>query len=387
VKDQNAVIIGAGIAGLSVAHALVKRGWQVSIIDRHGDIAKEATANPAPIVYPRLSVDNDVDTAFFTAAYHHTLYVLNSLQQYYRQRFWFGEGLLQLMEQQRADKILEKFRFNSDYMAVIDDLKDGQVRVEFPSAGVVLPAVLCDVLIQECGQKLNIITGEVTAIKQHGKQWQCLSGPEPITRASTLVIANGTGINKLGLPMSFPVEAIRGQVVELNSRPSSQHVKQTINAAVHITPEINGKHYLGASYIRHSDDLQVDPDENNQLLASLDEFCPDMFSEKDISNVWVGFRTMSKDRVPLVGAVADIEFFAQEYADICHGRVNKNYLPAHYLGGLYISAAHGSRGFTTSLLSAQIIAALIESEPPPVSKRVLDYLNPSRFIINDLKRG
>jgi tRNA 5-methylaminomethyl-2-thiouridine biosynthesis bifunctional protein len=122
------------------------------------------------------------------------------------------------------------------------------------------------------------------------------------------------------------------------------------------------------------------------LLASLDELFPDVFCREDVSSVWAGFRTLSMDRVPLVGAIPDKEFFEKEYADICHGRMNKDYLPAHYLDGLYISAAHGSRGFTTCLLSAQIIAAAIEGEPAPVSKRVLDYLGPSRFIVNNLKR-
>ena len=95
---------------------------------------------------------------------------------------------------------------------------------------------------------------------------------------------------------------------------------------------------------------------------------------------------MSKDRVPIVGAIADETFFNEEYVDICHGKVNRNYQPAHYLPGLYLSSAHGSRGFTSSFLCAEIIASLIAGEPAPVSRRVLDYLSPSRFMVNNLKR-
>ena len=95
---------------------------------------------------------------------------------------------------------------------------------------------------------------------------------------------------------------------------------------------------------------------------------------------------MSKDRVPIVGAVADVSFFNKEYADIALGSTAKTYQPASYLNGLYISAAHGSRGFTSSLLSAEIVASLINNEPRPVNKRVIDYLSPSRFIVSNLKR-
>ncbi len=384
--ENKATIIGAGIAGLSLAYALVKRGWVVSIIDKHGDIAKEASSNPAPIVYPRLSINNDVDTEFYTAAFFYTLHVFKTLQKQSKHRFWFGDGLQQLTDEKRITKIIKKFQFNSDYISVSDEMNAEQKTVDYPSAGVVLPAILCDVMKNACGKKLNIINAEVSNIKYEKNKWLCLSDSQLIDTAEILIIANGTGVNELGLLPKFPVEAIRGQVVELNAKPISQQIKKTLNAAVHITPVINNKHYLGASYVRNCAELEVCQKDSMDLIESLNKIYPDMFKEDDYNGAWVGFRTMSKDRVPIVGAIPDEGFFNDEYADICHGKVNKKYQSAHYLKGLYISAAHGSRGFTSSLLCAEIIAGQIEGEPAAVSKRVLDYLNPSRFIVNNLKR-
>ncbi len=386
ISVKQATIIGAGIAGLSTAYALVKRGWSVTIVDKHGDIAKEASSNPAPIVYPRLSVNNDVDTEFYTAAYCYTLHMFRTLQKQNQQQFWFDDGLLQLMDKKRITQIIKKFQFNSDYISISEDLNSEQVTVDYPSAGVVLPAILCDVLKKACGEKLNLIDAEVTNINYDGKKWRCLHDAQLINETEILIIANGTGINELGLSLKFPVEAIRGQVVELNANPASRQIKKTINAAVHITPVINSKHYLGATYVRNCWELEVCQKDSGDLIESVNKAYPDMFKEDDYSDAWVGFRTMSKDRVPIVGAVPDENFFNEEYADICHGKANKSYQSAQYLKGLYISAAHGSRGFTTSFLSAEIIASQIEGEPVPVSKRVLDYLNPSRFVVNKLKR-
>jgi tRNA 5-methylaminomethyl-2-thiouridine biosynthesis bifunctional protein len=383
--ENKATIIGAGIAGLSLAYALVNRGWVVSIIDKHGDIAKEASSNPAPIVYPRLSINNDVDTEFYTAAFFYTLHVFKKLQEQSKHRFWFGDGLQQLMDEKRITKIIKKFQFNSDYVSVSDEMNAEQRTVNYPSAGVVLPAILCDVIKNACGKKLNIINAEVNNIKYEKNKWLCLSDSQLIDTAEILIIANGTGINELGLLPKFPVEAIRGQVVELNANPVSQQIRKTINAAVHITPVINSKHYLGASYVRGCCELEVCQKDSLSLIESLNNLYPDIFKEDDYCDAWVGFRTMSKDRVPIVGAIPDEVFFNDEYADICHGKVNKNYQPAQYLKGLYVSAAHGSRGFTSSFLSAEIIVSLIEGEPVPTSRRVLNYLNPSRFIVNNLK--
>ena len=106
----------------------------------------------------------------------------------------------------------------------------------------------------------------------------------------------------------------------------------------------------------------------------------------DYVQSWVGFRAMAKDRVPIVGAMPDIASFNNEYADINIGDIKKNYRPAKNLKGLYVSIAHGSRGFTSCFLAAEIISSQIIGEPSPVRKRVLDYLNPSRFVVNDLKR-
>ncbi len=387
---NNATIVGAGIAGLSLAYALVQRGWTVTIVDKHGDNLKQASSNPAPIVYPRLSINNDIDTEFFTAAYCYALSVFKSLQVKSQQRFWLDGGVLQLIDKNRITQIINKFQLNSDFISIVDGAVAGkekeQVAVNYASAGVVLPAILCDVLKSECGSKLNIIDAAVTHINYDGKKWQCLQGSQLIKETDVLIIANGMAINDLALSLKFPLEVIRGQVVALNESQISHQITKTLNADVHITPAINSKHYLGATYTRNSRNVDVSQKQNRDLLASLNKYYPDNFTENDISDTWVGFRTMSKDRVPIVGAVPDESFFDKEYADIRHGNTTTTYPPASYLSGLYLSAAHGSRGFTSSFLSAEIVASLINSDPSPVSKRVLDYLSPSRFIVNRLKR-
>jgi tRNA 5-methylaminomethyl-2-thiouridine biosynthesis bifunctional protein len=381
-----ATIIGAGIAGLSLAYILVQRGWSVTIVEKHGEVAKETSANPAAIVYPRLSVDNDVDSKFYTAAYCYVLYTLKKLQKNHQQQFWFDDGLLQLMDNKRITAIIKKFQFNAEYVSIVDELNSGQDYVNYSSAGVVLPGILCDVLKTECGKKLDIINAEITDINYDGQKWQCLSNSQVINEAEILIIANGTEVNELGLSLDLPVEGIRGQIVILKANSASQQIKKTLNADVHITPAINGKHYLGATYTRKSGELDIDQNDTMKLLESLNTIYPELFKEEDVCGAWAGLRTVAKDRKPIVGAVADEHFFSKEYADICNGNTTKIYQPAHYLKGLYISAAHGSRGFTSSFLSAEIIASLIEGEPVPVNKNIMDYLSPSRFIVNNLKR-
>ncbi len=402
VAEKKVTIIGAGIAGLTTAYALVKRGWAVTIIDKCKGIANEASSNPAAIVYPRLSINNDIDTEFYTAAYWSNNHSLRVLQEKHQSTFWFDSGLLQLMDKNRVSAIIEKFQFNSEYVSIVeqsanegvpsvfDELSEKQsdknIFIEYKAAGVVLPEILCEALKQECGKQLKIVQSEITNIKKTGDQWQCLSASNLINEAEVLIIANGTGLNNLSELFSFPVECIRGQVAILKASNASEKIEQAVNAGVYITPAIKGKHYLGATYSRKGLALEPDSDENNELFNALDNTYPGMFNHDDCNETWVGVRTMSKDRVAIVGAVPDKAFFNDKYADLCHGKTKKHYPPAKHLAGLYVSAAHGSRGFTNSFLSAEIVASLINGEPVPVSKKVMDYLSPSRFIVNDLKR-
>ena len=95
----------------------------------------------------------------------------------YQQQFWFNCGLLQLTDKNRMLEIINKFNFNEDYVSLSRELAEitdekgvEKAYAEYKSAGVVLPRVLCDVLRQECGDKLDFIQAEVSDIKQLNAQ-------------------------------------------------------------------------------------------------------------------------------------------------------------------------------------------------------------------------
>jgi len=54
----DALVIGAGLAGSSVAHALASRGWQVRVVDAADHPAAGASSLPAGLFAPHLSADD-----------------------------------------------------------------------------------------------------------------------------------------------------------------------------------------------------------------------------------------------------------------------------------------------------------------------------------------
>jgi tRNA 5-methylaminomethyl-2-thiouridine biosynthesis bifunctional protein len=57
-----------------------------------------------------------------------------------------------------------------------------------------------------------------------------------------------------------------------------------------------------------------------------------------------------------------------------------------YIPGLYVSSGHGSRGLLSCLLSSELLAKVINNEDCIESQPLIKSLNPTRFLIRDLKR-
>ena len=92
----HAIVIGAGIAGCSVAHALGARGATVRLIERAPQIATAASGNPAGLLMPKLTADQSLSSRFYTEAYRHTLQLLQQLTARGHRPRWNACGVLQL---------------------------------------------------------------------------------------------------------------------------------------------------------------------------------------------------------------------------------------------------------------------------------------------------
>src|SRR5690606_5704624 len=57
VRPGRCAVIGAGLAGASVAWSLAQRGWQVTVLDRAAQPARGASGLPAGVIAPHVSPD------------------------------------------------------------------------------------------------------------------------------------------------------------------------------------------------------------------------------------------------------------------------------------------------------------------------------------------
>jgi tRNA 5-methylaminomethyl-2-thiouridine biosynthesis bifunctional protein len=59
-----------------------------------------------------------------------------------------------------------------------------------------------------------------------------------------------------------------------------------------------------------------------------------------------------------------------------------NSLP--WVEGLYMNIAHGSKGFTTATLCAELIECMAINQALPVSNELAGLLNPNRFLLKEM---
>ena len=336
-KAKQGIVIGAGLAGLAVAWSLIQRGWAITIVDKHVDIAAEASGNPAGLVQPRLSVDNSVDAQFYATAFLHALSRLTILQTAYQsetgKNLWQGKGVYCAMPSKRARQLLNRNQFHADYvrsvehdLACLQPMPETDV-LQIPSAGWASPKLICDAIRKACGDRISYVQANISSLHQQesvkGKNWQLMSDEQDVLfETELLVLANG--IHATGFMQTdwMPVRAARGQLTRLKLQSGAIAPGCAFSAGHYLAPSLNNDsvYYCGASY--HLDDncTELRESDQNTNWAFAEQCCPGVFQRPQTLDGRTGFRAVSDDRMPAVGPVPDATWFETEYGDLKHGR-------------------------------------------------------------------
>ncbi|MGD8582974.1 MAG: tRNA (5-methylaminomethyl-2-thiouridine)(34)-methyltransferase MnmD, partial [Gammaproteobacteria bacterium] len=162
-NEQSATIIGAGLAGLTTAWSLARRGWKITLVDRHATVAAEASGNPAGLLMPRLTQDKTIDARFYTNAFGYSVQCLDRLQSACSKQFWFKTGNVLVDDDARLKKITGKHQYPENFIRYLTGDETGTITgidldrdaLLFVDAGWVNVKMLCEALIRECGNRLE----------------------------------------------------------------------------------------------------------------------------------------------------------------------------------------------------------------------------------------
>lgn len=342
---SHAIIIGAGLAGTSAAYALARRGWQVTVIDRHAQIAQGASGNPAGIVRPTLSLDDNLNARLTRAAF---LYACQVWPRHLDQSHWSPCGVVQrakdAAEASYHHRLLDSLAFPPEFVHAITN------GLRFPLAGWAAPPSVCAANLAACGAHLTLHLGlNVTRLHRCSKGWQAHDANGiPIATADLVILASGADLQPL---TDLALQRTRGQVT-LVSTAGLDSPDTVLCQDGYVIPPVAGQICVGASY-----DLERDPTPSLSAqeanLVRLKTLVPDYKRPPHEVLNRVSFRAVAPDRMPLIGALTP--------------------------PGLYTLTGLASRGLTWSPLAGEILASQISGEPLPIEKDLANALNPQRL--------
>lgn len=393
---KTAIIIGGGIAGCSTAYALAHRGIMITLLERNEEIASEASGNPLAMLYPRLS-GNDISSEFALAAYRYSLQLYQSLML--SSADFDSCGMLQLgfnaKELERIQRVAAQGH-SSDIVryvganeaSTLAGIKIDHDALHLPDAAWVNPRQLCGRLTAH--QNIHTHThADVIKIVKIDDRFEVHTLQNTVLTANMVVIANANAARTLCADLSVSIQAVRGQVSLLEATQASRALKKIVCSDGYLSPaalqhDAQPVHCVGATFanIEATEDRQIaltpTAEDHQANLQKLNHISGELYNalKNGIVHGRVSLRCTASDYWPLAGQLLDAETIK---AKPPRPGADVNSLP--WISGLYMNIAHGSKGFTTAPLCAEMIACMANHEPLPVSNTVAGFLNPNRFIL------
>lgn len=369
-------VIGAGLAGASIAAALARRGWQVRVLDQSDAPAAGASGLPVGLVVPHVSADDCPLSRLSRSGVR--LMLQQACRLLKKGQDWDATGVLE----HRVDGspgLPSSWPAPGREWSQMTPLKmadaawNGGIAAEEPTiwhtqAAWLKPAQLVRAWLAQPGVTFQG-GAKVAAIRQKGDEWELLDVQGLVlARASRVVLANASGALPLleSLQTTLPALGIR-----VNQLPAMNGLRGQLSWAMHPgTPDaafppfpVNGSGsvvpvvpveggtawFIGSSY--EPDSKPAVPDEKNhatnfgrlhKLLPPLSQALEKQFAAGAI-HAWKQTRCVTYDRLPVVGPLYKADN-----------------------PGLWICGGMGSRGMTFSVLCAELLAARWGAEPLPV---------------------
>ncbi|WP_439133708.1 bifunctional tRNA (5-methylaminomethyl-2-thiouridine)(34)-methyltransferase MnmD/FAD-dependent 5-carboxymethylaminomethyl-2-thiouridine(34) oxidoreductase MnmC [Pseudomaricurvus sp.] len=414
-QDQHALIIGGGIAGCHTARALANRGWRVTLLERHEQLAQEGSGNPQGVLYAKLSHRQETLSDFNLQALQ---FAQRSYRSYWDEVFQKGVssagercGVLQLASQEKSAHLHDQLSQSHGEQGLFSQLDAQQASaisgidspfggLFFPQAGWINPARLCQWLTQHPNIDV-VLNSSVDSVRYNetAQQWQvhteCAEYNAPtlvITTAShalNLVMEKSDALGKSNTLQELPLKPIRGQVSYVKATEESQALKTVLCGEGYLPPATEGQHCLGATFNPKMFDLSPNDDDHRRNLATMSTQAPalaDTFVEEGVLGGRAALRCTTPDYLPMVGALPKYAELMEDFALLRKNARSNIPHAGRYWPGLFINVGHGSRGLTYTPLCAEILAAQIHGEPTPVGQPLQTALHPGRFWIRDLIR-
>lgn len=359
---RRAAVLGAGIAGASVAYRLGQVGIEAVVFDPSPEPASGASGNPLALMMPRLDAGDTPEARLLIDAYL-------AAREFYSGRP--GAELTDVRQPPRNETEVKRFeKLLADPPFPLEDLEAiSGGGLLHKRAMILRPRHIVSSLLEGVELRLGVVPEvDLAGLRVNGEAFDAI------------VIASGMALRALLAVLELTGR--KGQVEHLIGAveaPPSAIASGTYCIAT------GGERLWGATFepAGPGESAVVSEAARAENLEGLIALWPWWVHEaqKGEAVSRASVRATTPDRLPLIGAAPD----EAAIAAIWDGRTERDHWPA--LRGVHVAGGFGSRGFTWAPWAAGLIAAELCGSPPPADLPSLRAVSPSRQILRRLRKA
>ncbi len=305
-------ILGAGLAGISLAYELSKENVSICIIDPDG-VASGASGTPLGLVNPATgryaSQSWEAKLCYAKILSNLELVQNTSPVQFYKQT-----GVLRpAMEEKIAGRMKENFTSQDWPDGWIEWKNENEIQKFHPGitcvgGGVWLPIGLTvdiSTYLKSFADYLSLkeihqIYNAEYLIEKRNDYWELNFTNSNSIKVQNLVFATGSSTIKSGFWKGLPVHPVKGQlaVLEPESPLSFNHA---ISARGYMTSMNPNQFVVGSTYEHSFDHDNTDQQGLDYLLGRFRKVLPNLHDNSKVVHQWAGIRASTPNRMPILG--------------------------------------------------------------------------------------
>jgi len=372
VPGPRVTIVGAGIVGAACARALARAGARVTVVESRFPGGGATAAGMGHVVVMDDSPAQLALTARSRELWHELAAELPAEAEFRRTgTLWVADDDDELDEARRKAGILARAGITAQVLSAAEVVRaEPHLRrglaggLLVPDDAVAYPPPVAAWLLADAVRRGATLLRDapVAAVAGAGVTPGCVRLADGRVVAADVVVV-ATGAAAADLVPGVPIRPRKGHLVITDRMPGfvthqlielgyvkRAHDVGTDSVAFNVQPRATGQLLVGSSRQIDVTDRGVDRVILGRMLERVAEYMPDIARVTAI-RTWTGFRAATPDGLPLVGPCAD-------------------------LPGVWLATGHEGLGITTSLGSAEILAAAIAAAPCPLD---CGPLLPARF--------
>lgn len=315
------IIVGAGIAGLSIATYLVRGGAKVVLIDKGiagGETSQAAAGMITPVSEVRFGEENLLKLFLASLSYYPQFIADVELAAGITTDFYANGSLMIAIDQDDEAELTRLFDYQKSLGLDVKIVEGNSVAVREPlltsqcALALETPGEYCvdnlrliqalkNVFVRRGGQLMENTTVQKIQVKNQKVTGVVIN--KRVIMADKVVMATGVSNSLPGLDLAIPLRPVKGQALELKNRARvslTRPVRTLHRYPVYLVPRSDGRIIVGATSEEMGLDARVTAGAQLDLLYGAWKIMPSI-EDMEITHTWVGHRATTPDHAPILG--------------------------------------------------------------------------------------